>query len=79
MMLTLDDAQLKQFDEEGWLFFEDVLTQTKLRSSIARPAGFSRWTAKKYFARKTGRPRVPPLQHRIIMTSIIAWADIRDW
>ena len=24
MMLTLDDAQLKQFDEEGWLFFEDV-------------------------------------------------------
>ena len=46
MMLTLDDAQLKQFDEEGWLFFEDVLTQTKLRSSIARPAGFSRWTAR---------------------------------
>ena len=24
MMLALDDAQLKQFDEEGWLFFEDV-------------------------------------------------------
>ncbi|MEC8699486.1 MAG: phytanoyl-CoA dioxygenase family protein, partial [Pseudomonadota bacterium] len=24
MMLALDDAQLKQFDGEGWLFFEDV-------------------------------------------------------
>ena len=24
MTLALDAAQLKQFDEEGWLFFEDV-------------------------------------------------------
>ena len=77
-MLTLDDAQLNQFDEEGWLFFEDVFEADEV-ALLNREARLSRWTAKKYFARKTGRPRVPLLQHRIIMTSIIAWADIRDW
>ena len=79
MMLALDDAQLKQFDEEGWLFFEDVFDADEVALLNREAHRIFAMDRQEVFRVKDGRPRVPPLQHRIIMTSIIAWADIRDW